>query len=153
MQVFTLGKFNVPSPVIATNNPENSSEVSIKNTPLGVKVSISPEAREKQEAEVKQAEKGTVDKKGLGQSLQLEGSILRSSKNDEEQLSAAEKLEQRIEEVKEKIKELKKEIQALKANGSEQASEEIEIIDLQMQALLGELNSLMEQKLESMKKN
>ena len=55
--------------------------------------------------------------------------------------------------MKEKIKELKKEIQALRANGSEQASEEIEIIDLQMQALLGELNSLMEQKLESMKKN
>ena len=140
MDIFSAGalrgKFNIPAPTQQTIKPINTSESVAQETQSGVNVAISAEGREKQEA---------------ADSLRFDGSVLNSTKTEKKQLSPEEKLDQRIAEVKEKIQELQQEIQALTSSNSEQAKDKIEMLNLQMQALLGELNSLMEQKLESTK--
>lgn len=152
MEILSSGKFNIPAPTLPTNNHVNAPQKLAEETQPGVHVSISQEAREKHDAELKQTEKVSADEKDDDETLRLDGSKLNSSKTEKKDLSPEEKLEQRIEEVKEKIKEVQKEIQALSTNDSEQAEKKIKILNLQMQALLGELNSLMEQKIELMKK-
>jgi len=145
MEILSKGTFNFIAPVQSTNIQQNSTEKLAKEEQSGVHVSLSQEAKDKQVAEFKEAEKVSAENKDFGGPLRLRNSKLDSA---QETLSPEEKLDQRIEEVKEKIKELQKEIQALNASSSEDTEEKLQILNQQMQALLGELNSLMEQKVE-----
>lgn len=130
---------------------DKSIDKPIREAQQGVQVSISAEAKEKNDAALNQDDKTLTDKKDFGESLRAENSILNPSENEDNSLSLEEKLDQRIDEVKEKIKDVQKEIQALRADGGEKSEEKIKILDQKVQALYGELNSLMEQKLELMK--
>jgi len=150
MNVSTANQFTA-SAVVPSVSSNNVSDIPEGKTPSGVSVSISPAAREQYDADVKHAEstgKPSTENKDLGESLRAENSVLNSSKTEKESLSLAEKLEQRIEEIKEKIKEAQKEIIALKADGNEESKDKAKVIEQQMQALLTELMSLMEQQLE-----
>ncbi len=146
MEILSKGTFNFIAPVQSTNIQQNAAEKLAKEEQSGVHVSLSSAAKDKQIAELKEAEKVSAEDKDFG--APLRNSKLNSPKTTQESLSPEEKLEQRIEEVKEKIKELQKEIQALNASSSEDAEEKLQMLNQQMQALLGELNSLMEQKIE-----
>jgi DNA-binding transcriptional MerR regulator len=149
MKILSSGEINISAPTPPMRNVVNSTDKNIEEAQLGVHVSISQEAKDKNAAESKQAGSESTDKKNADEPLRFDGTKLNSSKTEKEPLSAEEKLELRIEEVKEKIKELQKEIQALRVDDSAKAQEKAEILTQQLQALLLELTSLMEQKLES----
>jgi hypothetical protein len=152
MEVLSSGELSIYAPIPTKNNHEATQENFAKETKASVEVSISLEARAKYDEELKQTEKESTEKKDFGAPLRAEDSKLSASKIEDKDLSAEEKLDQRIEEVKEKIKKLQQEINALSADNSEEAEDKIQLLNQHMQALLGELNGLMEQKLESMKK-
>ncbi len=149
MKILSSGEINISAPTPPMSSVVNSTEKKIEEAQPGVHVSISQEAKDKNAADTKQVESESADKKNADEPLRFDGTKLNSSKTEKEPLSAEEKLELRIEEVKEKIKELQKEIQALRADDSAKAQEKAEILTQQLQALLLELTSLMEQKLES----
>jgi len=151
MEISSLGQFYIPATTPPESPQENVTEKLVVENQSGVSVSISAQARERQDAELNQTEKDPSDKKDFGESLRSGGA--NASKTDDEPLTAEERLEQRIEQVKEEIKEIQEEMHALSADSSEQAKEKVKLLAQEMNALLGELNNLMEQKLESMRKD